>query len=200
MKAFRPIIVCGPGNDGGTQVARWLHYNGVHMWDRERKPFGEDEFVTSADIDCLASGKVADWSFKMRRLKTQRRRLNKPWGWKDPRTAELITAVMAEFPDAVYVRMRRKRQEIVDSMLKQYGPGEHKRWRRGEEQAYTWAHELVDLREGELDQFLEPAPVVKFDIPYKAIRTEALGEIGVLPAVIVAATKDCLLTTPAFLS
>lgn len=192
MGKFRPIIVCGPGNDGGTQVARWFQYNGVTMWIRERRPFGEDEDFTSADIDRLGGLDSLVWKRRMRRAALVREQLGRPWGYKDPRTSELIEEVVQLFPDAVYVRMRRKRGECIDSLLKQYGPSKHKRWRRGDEQAYTWAHELYDLREAELDRVLELAPVVTFDVDFSAVKNQRLGEIGCLPAVLVAATKDSL--------
>ena len=143
-------------------MARLLREAGVDMGKRFREPNGTnpDGFYEDLDFvdfnsEFLAGGlDLHQWRRGFELLVIDRQARGKPWGWKDPRTADVIQEVVRYFPEATYLRMRRDRAGAIASMRRCYG------W--SEDQA---AH-ICDRREGNLDKHL---PTHATDVPLGAL-------------------------------
>lgn len=148
---MRPIIVVGPGRCGTSTVARLLVELGVDMGTGFRADpsnpdgFYEDRYIRTLDQARLA-GRLSpeEWSQAMLRVAGMRDARPGRWGWKDPRTAELISDVVRLFPDALFVRCYRPRKDTIASCMRWYGFTEPQ------------AAEMVDRRTGNLDRALGP--------------------------------------------
>lgn len=144
---MRPIIVVGPGRCGTSTTAGLLVDLGVDMGSgfvaNPSNPDGffEDQYIKSLNTSRLA-GRLQreDWSHSMLRIAQQRDLRPGRWGWKDPQTAELIDDVLWLFPDALFVRCYRDRNDTIRSCAKWY--------------TLSWeqAAEMVDRRTANLDR------------------------------------------------
>lgn len=104
--AIEPIIVVGPGRCGSSAVAGVLHHLGVFMGERlipahETNPYGhwEDaDFVRVNEAFVMQDRMTAEeWSGAVAELIKKRRALGRQWGWKDPRTCQLLPQYLKFF-------------------------------------------------------------------------------------------------------
>jgi hypothetical protein len=150
---IEPIIVVGPGRCGTSCVAQVLQQLGVFMgnWLVGADPsnpwghFEDVEFLKLNESWLKKQISQAQWSAGVESLITQRRALGKPWGWKDPRTSELLRHYLEFFNDPKFVRCIRPAEDIEASVVRAYGT-------RGWTPQH--AHALRERRERELDRFL----------------------------------------------
>jgi hypothetical protein len=96
----------------------------------------------------------AEWAESVRRLIEKRRALGVPWGWKDPRTCNLLRDYLEFFNDPRFVRCVRAPEQIEASVVKAYG-----------ERGWTpdQAHLLRTRREQELDRYLPWYRTIEID-------------------------------------
>jgi hypothetical protein len=148
-----PIIIVGPGRCGTSCVAGVLHHLGVFVGLRlvgadATNPFGhfEDCEFLQLNAALLRQGlSHAEWAQRVRQLIAKRRALGVPWGWKDPRTCNLLRDYLEFFNDPKFVRCVRPADQIEASVVRAYGD---RGWTP--DQAYT----LRSRREQELDRYL----------------------------------------------
>jgi sulfotransferase family protein len=150
---MNPIIVVGPGRCGTSCVAGILHHLGVFMGERllsahPTNPYGhfEDRDFLDLNIGRLEKGlSKEEWEIGVRELIERRRVFGTPWGWKDPRTCNLLRDYLRLLDAPKFVRCRRDPDQIEDSVVKAYG-------------ANGWtveaARALRVRRERELDRYL----------------------------------------------
>lgn len=164
------ICVVGPGRCGTSTVARWFFELGVFMgYDfvpgNESNPSGHFEDVDFRNLNQrFLGGRITlpQWNDGFRFLVSQRNAAYHPWGFKDPRTADLIAHIAPWLGDGcVYIRVQRNLDEVVASMA---------RW-------YNWtedqAREIATRREANLNQHVPHASTIKFeDIVHGAAREQ----------------------------
>jgi hypothetical protein len=119
-------------------------------WEDKEFLEANDQFVMKRSIS------EVQWRQKVEAIIARRVAMNRPWGWKDPRTSLLIPQYMELLPHARFLRCRRQTEAIVDSFLRAYGD-------------HGWTEPLacrvIREREASLDQHL-PAHrtlVIHFD-------------------------------------
>lgn len=165
---FDPIIVVGPGRCGTSAVAGVLHHLGIFMGKElvpahSTNPYGhwEDaEFVRLND-DFAMKRKIGEeeWRAGIAQLIEERRSQNVPWGWKDPRTSQLLPQYLHIVGDAKFIRCRRRAADIESSILKAYD-------------GWTW-EQAIQLRQGRedaLDRDLRGRTVL--EIQYNRLKRE----------------------------
>jgi hypothetical protein len=157
-----PIIIVGPGRCGTSCVAGVLHHLGVFVGARlvgadATNPYGHFEDCDFLQLNAafLRHGlSRAEWAESVRRLIEKRRALGVPWGWKDPRTCNLLRDYLEFFNDPRFVRCVRAPEQIEASVVKAYG-----------ERGWTpdQAHLLRTRREQELDRYLPWYRTIEID-------------------------------------
>jgi hypothetical protein len=121
------ILVVGPGRCGTSAVAGFLHKLGVYMTPEpgfldESNPAGFYEDIEFVKLNHA----FLNHEISLRRLITGVRVLilerKEPWGLKHPAVAELLSIYLPLLGDKVkFIRLYRDREDIVSSMMKQYG-------------------------------------------------------------------------------
>ncbi len=160
--AESPIVVVGPGRCGTSAVAGLLHHLGVFMGRRFYPAHGTNPYGHWEDLEFLepndnfvTRGTISEveWRHAIRAVIAARVAMNRPWGWKDPRTSVLLRQYLELLPSARFIRCRRAREAIVDSYLRSYGWTEPR------------AQRLIETREEALDRHLpaDATLVVDFD-------------------------------------
>jgi len=163
---IQPIIVVGPGRCGTSCVAGVLHHLGVFMGSRlvpadATNPYGhwEDyEFVKLNSALLRERIGRSDWEKRTRKLIDCRIALGIPWGWKDPRTCDLLRDYLTFFDNPTFIRCIRSAPQIEASIIKAYG----------------WSPTNARLgrlrREHELDQYLPRNNT--FEVDFTELRTD----------------------------
>jgi hypothetical protein len=134
------IILAGMHRSGTSMFARYMHESGIKM--------GEDFYVDQTsnkyghfeDLDFLklhrnelarqcqgedylvfddfpVSLDFVKWSKKLYREKAKMNQ-GKPWGWKDPRTTIFLHHWQAIDPEAAYIFMVRKPEDVINSLCR----------------------------------------------------------------------------------
>jgi hypothetical protein len=153
-----PIIVVGTGRSGTSTVAGMLVDLGVDMGTRFRADLSNpDGFFEDWEIKAINQGRLdghssAAWEEQLATACATRAKPGKPWGWKDPRTAEFMGDVVRLFPNARYVRCNRDRFETLASFQRWYGM-----------HAFD-AATIIDRRTYNLDRYL-PIDTIVVSIP-----------------------------------
>jgi hypothetical protein len=173
-----PIIVVGPGRCGTSCVAQVLHHLGVFVGSRllgadATNPWGHFEDCEFLELDSGVLRKVltrGEWAKQVEQLIGKRRALGVPWGWKDPRTCELLRNYLEFFNDPKFVRCVRPAEEIEDSVLRAYGA---RGWTANQ------AHSLRVRRERELNRYLPWYQTIEIDFDrLRQDREEAVRSIA----------------------
>jgi hypothetical protein len=144
-------------------VAGLLHTLGVFMGSsfypaHATNPYGhwEDlEFLQPNDL-FIMQGKISEkqWRDEVSAVIDRRVAMERPWGWKDPRTSRLVRKYLELVPKAHFVRCRRDREAIVNSFLRAYGN-------------HGWtdpvARRVIEVREAALDKELPANRTLNID-------------------------------------
>jgi hypothetical protein len=148
-----------------------LHHLGVFVGSRlvgadATNPYGhfEDcEFLQLNAAVLKQSITRVQWAERVRQLLKKRRELRVPWGWKDPRTCNLLWDYLAFFHDPKLVRCVRAPDAIEASIVRAYG-----------EHGWTWdqANILRSRRERELDRYLPWYRTMEIDFDWLRQRRE----------------------------
>lgn len=117
-----PVVVVGTGRCGTSTVARFLASCGVDMGDVDEQhcECRTIKAINQARIDTRGIG---EWANALYFQGWIRGRSGEPWGFKDPRTAEFIDEYVRLFPGATYVWCTRKRENVIESLMRNYGFG-----------------------------------------------------------------------------
>ena len=157
-----PIIVVGPGRCGTSCVTGVLHHLGVfvgsHLLGADAtNPWGHFEDCDFLNLNAsFLNHKLSrgEWSLRVGQVIEERRALGRPWGWKDPRTCNLLRLYLNFFNDPRFVRCVRSAERIEDSVIRAYGD---RGWTRED------AHQMRVGREGELDRYLPWYRTIEID-------------------------------------
>jgi hypothetical protein len=157
-----PIVVVGPGRCGTSCVAGVLHRLGVFMGSRlvganPTNPQGHWEDAEFVELNVLhLHNRIehTEWAVEIEQLADRRRALGRPWGWKDPRTCNLLRQYLELFDNPKFIRCVRDPDEIESSIVKAYGD---RGW------TLDLARSLREGREEQLDQYLPWYQVVEVD-------------------------------------
>jgi hypothetical protein len=150
---MEPIVVVGPGRCGSSCVAGILYHLGVFVGSRligadASNPWGhfEDwEFVNLNSAFLAREISRCDWTTRAQQLIEYRRALGVPWGWKDPRTCNLLREYLEFFNDPRFIRCVRDPAQIEASAVRAYSKLQ---WSAAD------ARVLRSRRERELDRYL----------------------------------------------
>ncbi len=142
------ILVVGVGRSGTSLVAGMLHKLGVLMGK---------EFHKEADVN-NQWGYWEDKDFLNLSIKYQNHSLNEsefvdglqllrsertePWGFKDPRIADLLPFYLSIFNDAQFVWCKRKKEDVIASLAKTFNDD------------MVWAKSIYDSRNNMLEKLL----------------------------------------------
>jgi len=163
---IQPIIVVGPGRCGTSCVAGVLHHLGVFMGSRLvppdfTNPYGHWEDYEFVKLNsAFLSQRIArsKWEEQIRKLIECRNALGIPWGWKDPRTCDLLRDYLEFFDNPPFIRCIRSATQIEASIIK----------------AYRWTPTNARLgrlrREQELDRYLPRRNL--FEVDFTELRTD----------------------------
>lgn len=157
-----PIIVVGPGRCGTSCVTGVLHHLGVFVGSNllgadATNPWGHFEDCDFLNLNAsFLNHKLSrgEWSLRVQQVIDERRALGRPWGWKDPRTCNLLRLYLNFFNDPRFVRCVRSAERIEDSVIRAYGD---RGWTRED------AHRMRVGREGELDRYLPWYRTIEID-------------------------------------
>jgi hypothetical protein len=157
-----PILVVGPGRCGTSCVAGVLHHLGVFMGERmlgahATNPYGhfEDREFLDLNIARLQNGLSREkWVSGVQQLIERRRVLQVPWGWKDPRTCNLLPDYLRLLDAPKFVRCTRAPDQIEESVVKAYG---------GNGWTAEDARRVRIRRERELDRYLPWYETIEID-------------------------------------
>ena len=130
-----PIMVCGSGRDGTSAVAGLLHTAGVFMGfemftnfnHNPKGHFEDQDFLTlhmgkSLKVPGKCYNKLSgEHKDEFRELIRERRGLNWPWGFKDPRIAYYLKFYFEEFDCPKIIRLRRDMHDVRRSIMRTFG-------------------------------------------------------------------------------
>lgn len=162
---IEPIIVVGPGRCGTSCVTGVLHHLGVFVGSNlvagdATNPWGHFEDCDFLNLNVSFLNKKLsrdEWDSRVQQLIDERRALGRPWGWKDPRTCNLLRLYLNFFNDPKFVRCVRSADRIEDSVLRAYGD---RGWTLED------AHEMRVRREQELDRYLPWYQTIEIDFDH----------------------------------
>ena len=157
-----PIIVVGPGRCGTSCVTGVLHHLGVFVGSillaaDATNPWGHFEDCDFLHLNAsFLNQKLSrdEWTSRVQQLIDDRRALGRPWGWKDPRTCNLLRLYLNFFSDPKFVRCVRSAERIEDSVVRAYGD---RGW------TFEDAHQMRVRREQELDRYLPWYQTIEID-------------------------------------
>jgi hypothetical protein len=172
-----PIVVVGPGRCGTSCVAGVLHRLGVFMGSRlvgadRTNPHGHWEDAEFVQLNAMRLGKRIEhavWASGIEKLAYTRRALGRPWGWKDPRTCNLLRDYLELFDNPKFVRCVRDPDAIESSILRAYGD-------RGWTPAQ--ARSLRETRDAQLERYLSWYETL--EIKFERLRRNREGTVRVL--------------------
>ena len=126
-----PYLVVGTGRSGTSFVARVLHEklkifmgNSWAQPPNEHNPKGYYEDAEFSNLNKMFLDQdmpYREWVGKVEKLIEERRKLNKPWGFKDPLLSWVLGLYFPFFDDPKLIRCVRKRELVVDSLQRCYG-------------------------------------------------------------------------------
>jgi hypothetical protein len=124
-----PIIIVGPGRCGTSCVAGVLYRLGIYLGTRllgadATNPWGHFEDRDFLDWnEAFLRQKItrAQWTKRVREVIQKRRALGVLWGWKDPRTCNLLGHYLEFFNDPLFVHCTRAPGQIEASVVRAYG-------------------------------------------------------------------------------
>lgn len=122
-----PIIVVGTGRCGSSMLAGMLSKLGVDMGCQpgphpRTNPWGHyEDFELMQNNEKLLDGKQTHkgWAAGLKD-RIERRPTDKPWGFKDPRIADLVEHYKTAFPDAIWIWAWRELQDSINSTIAAY--------------------------------------------------------------------------------
>ncbi len=122
-----PIIVIGTGRCGSSMLAGMLSKLGVCMGCQpgphpRTNPWGHyEDFELMQNNERFLDGNQTHkgWAEGLKD-RIEHRPTDKPWGFKDPRIADLIEHYKTAFPDATWVWAWRELQDSIDSTQAAY--------------------------------------------------------------------------------
>lgn len=131
------FLVVGPGRCGTSTTIDLVRRSGVFI--------GYDLNENNEDLDFklvnerLISGRIdlATWRRCVQFHICERAALGRPWGFKDPRIADLFDDYRKLLPDARFIRCRRPQEEVIASMCREYG------WSKTDAQSVCGRRELA---------------------------------------------------------
>jgi hypothetical protein len=159
-----PLIVVGPGRCGTSAVAGVLRYLGVFMGHEfiepdASNPYGhwEDREFFALNSAFLSGAPASTWKGRAKALIESRYQLAVPWGWKDPRTCDVLQHYLSLLRKPRFIRCRRAPEEIHASIMNAYGGVESNGW--------TWesAERLQQQRDQVLDRILPRYDTMEVD-------------------------------------
>jgi len=145
-----PIIVIGPPRSGTTMTARVLQeWFGILMDGAPVTPpknvhkynWLEDSRLIEMN-NLLRNGtiKLNAWTRRFKRFIRSMQKLNRPWGFKDPRIIPVFSYALTFFDMPIVVRCCRPRHLIIDSCVKKL------EWPRESAENYIrYAEAKIDL-------------------------------------------------------
>jgi hypothetical protein len=147
---YDPILVLGSGRCGTSAVAGILHHLGVFMGDRfvpanDTNKYGHWEDKDFHDTNAAfmnANITERQWHYNIKKITIDRRALMRPWGFKDPRTCDLLDLYKIYYPNPRIIWCKRNLDDVVASMKKAYG------WKQQEAMA------LIKRREDNIERFI----------------------------------------------
>jgi hypothetical protein len=165
---IEPIVVVGPGRCGTSCVAGVLHHLGVFMGSRlapanASNPSGHWEDCDFLELNVAFLEHIigrAEWAQGVRQVVERRTALQIPWGWKDPRTCNLLGDYLEIVDRPRFIRCRRDAAQIEASIVRAY---RELGWTE------TDAHVLRVGRERELDRYLPRYDT--FEVDFTELRT-----------------------------
>ena len=136
--AARPIIVCGMPRSGTSYVASLLQAAGVFLGERILAPSASNPRGHFEDLDftdlhermlraqnaqlrtgAMINEMAIESAFEAQALALVRGKNTRPlWGWKDTRNGLFLDFWRRLLPEACFVLVYRKPQEVVDSLLR----------------------------------------------------------------------------------
>ncbi len=168
------IVIVGMHRAGTSLVARIFHEWGVNLGEDLMGPDGANTegFYENWDFVKLNNALIHEaggswnypkkaWSHGDARAKVlveySRSEL---WGWKDNRTAFTFKAYEPYLEDVLFVRCRRKREDIISSLSRT-----HLRQFDKKDRTIEYLSELCDMYEAAIDEIIVgyPTLVVEYD-------------------------------------
>ena len=151
------ILVVGPGRCGTSTTARFVHNLGVNMGEEfvpadKGNPEGYFEDIEFRDLNnAVLRNKITlkQWREDVTRVISYR---VEPWGFKDPKIANLIKEYRGLLPDAKFIRCHRNQDSILLSLQRVYKFDREKALR------------MLVWRERLLDEGLLCAPVININV------------------------------------
>ena len=151
----------GPPRSGTTMTAKVLqNWLGIFMDgspmrpDKGINPYGwyEDSRVVQANqLFLYGSIKLNAWTRRFKRFIRAMEKLNRPWGFKDPRIIPLFTYALSFFKSPTIIRCHRPKEWVVKSYVEKL----------------KWSEEIANKRydndEKSLDIQLKNRTYIRFD-------------------------------------
>jgi len=133
------LLVIGMHRSGTSLVAQWLHSMGLHLgedllkanFSNEKGHFEDNDFLqlhrailkahnlspSGLDEDINLKIDTAERK-KMEQLIIEKNNQRDQWGWKEPRTCLFLNEYRKIIPQAKYLIVYRRFDEVVDSLVK----------------------------------------------------------------------------------
>jgi len=172
-----PVIVIGPGRCGTSAVAGMLHHLGVFMGFRLEPPhrtnphghWEDSEFVALNSAVLCERLPLQEWERCVRAIIEHRSNLGIRWGWKDPRTCDLLDRYLGIVAAPRLIRCRRAPDAIQASIVKAYANADGSNgWNAAS------ARRLQQRRDGMLDRLL-PRETLDVEFDTLVSRPEAVA-------------------------
>ena len=169
-----PVIVIGPPRSGTTMTARVLQdwmgiiMDGAPMLpDRTINPFGwyEDSRIVEANHLFLNRNiSINAWTRRFKRYIRAMVKLNRPWGFKDPRIIPLLSYALTFFKSPTVIRCHRKKALVVNSYIKKLGWTEEESERRYDRDEQSLDEQLKNITHMRIDfdNYISEETVIEF--------------------------------------
>jgi len=125
-----PYLVVGTGRSGTSTVAGILHNKMDVFMGYEFPPanstnpdgFWEDIEIYKAN-KAFYFGRISysTWKRGVTKIIAERQKLDKPWGFKESRMADLLGLYLGLLKDPKIIRCKRKKELVVSSWVRCYG-------------------------------------------------------------------------------
>lgn len=126
-----PVIVIGPPRSGTTMTARVLQeWLGITMDGRPMRPdkvinpygwYEDARLVQANTLFMRGTIPIAAWTRRFKRFIRSMEKLNRPWGFKDPRLVPLFTYALSFFRLPTIIRCHRPKEMVVKSFVEKLG-------------------------------------------------------------------------------
>lgn len=130
---YDPYLVVGTGRSGTSTVAGILHNKMNVFMGYEFPPtnhtnpdgFWEDiEFYRTNKLFTLGKIDYPTWKEEIAGIIVERKKLDKPWGLKDSRMADLLGLYLAFLKNPKIIRCKREKELVISSLIRCYGHSE----------------------------------------------------------------------------